>query len=362
MNLTAHHLRFTLNVETPIELDTHPGAALRGMVFNALRGPKNNPALGFCTQRHLPTCADCALVAACPVAALVSTMDPNAERGRDLPRPYTIEPPLNGPFRYKPGDTLTFGLTLFGNALNLFPYVVMALNQAGPYGLGKKLPPPTGKKHSQRGRFTMQSAKAINLLTGEVQEILEQGNTMVQQPDIPVTHNQVLETGRRFLTTITAHSTNGYNGPAAYQHGQNGDPVEISLHFKTPARIIVGKKLLKTPHFEPIFHRLLDRLLLLEKSYGAPGREPAPDKNRLLAAACRVELVDYQTRWEEVWSYSARQGKRTPIGGLLGRAVYRAPRHVWQLLLPYLLWGQITHVGKNAVKGDGIIAVSSVSR
>jgi len=37
----------------------------------------------------------------------------------------------------------------------------------------------------------------------------------------------------------------------------------------------------------------------------------------------------------------------------MGQAIYRAPTSVWRPLLPWLVWGQFTHVGKNAVKGDG---------
>ena len=73
-NLTAHHLRFTLKVETPIELDRQQGSAFRGMLFNGLRGPSHNPALGFCTQRHLSACAECALVAVCPTDGLLSRL------------------------------------------------------------------------------------------------------------------------------------------------------------------------------------------------------------------------------------------------------------------------------------------------
>jgi hypothetical protein len=84
-------------------------------------------------------------------------------------------------------------------------------------------------------------------------------------------------------------------------------------------------------------------------------------KNRLLGLSDQVELTANQTRWQEVWSYSARQERRTPIGGLVGRARYRAAREVWTELLPYLLWGSIIHVGKNAVKGDGWYSIA-VSR
>ena len=360
-NLTAHHLRFTLNVETPIELEAQQGSAFRGMLFNGLRGPRNNPALGFCTQRHLKTCAECPLVAVCPVASLVATLNPQADRGRDVPRPYAIVPPPSGKTHYETGEQLAFGLTLFGNALNLFPYVVMALRQAGPGGLGKRLPRAEAKGRYLRGRFVVQSAQAINLLTGEVQDILEADNPMVQRPELPVTHRQILDMSQQFLNSKIGHAANGHSHRSTYQSAPQDGSIELTLRFKTPARIVSQKQLLKEPLFSPIFHRLLNRLIDLSREFGneATSDESIPyDKNDLLALGDQVELVDNQTEWQEVWSYSARQNRKTPISGLVGQATYRTSREIWEVLLPYLLWGSVIHVGKNAVKGDGIIAVS----
>lgn len=360
--LTAHHLRLTLEVETPLELDEHPGASLRGMLFNALRGPTRNPALGFCTQRHLATCADCALVAVCPVASLVATLNPQAERGRDVPRPYAIVPPLAAKTRFEPGETLTFGLTLFGQALALFPYVVMGLRQAGPGGLGQRLPAPNRPGRYQRGRFTLRAAHAVHLLDGEAQTILRPDSPMVQQPALPVTAPHIAEASVRLLRPELAHAGNGHGPLVTYQSGLAPDPLALTLTFQTPTRLIHHQTLQKQPLFSPLFQRLLERLTALSREFAPlPAGSPTPaqpPKNTLLALADQVELVDDQTRWQELWSYSARQGKRTPIGGLLGQATYRAPRTIWEQLLPYLLWGTITHVGKNAVKGDGLIAVS----
>jgi len=364
IHLTAHHLRITLAVETAIELDDHPGAALRGMLFNALRGPQNNPALGFCVQRHLPSCADCTLVATCPVASLVATMNLTAERGRDVPRPYTIEPPLTGLPHYPSGDNLIFGLTLLGNALNLFPYVVMALRQAGPYGLGKKLPQDTAGGQYRRGRFSLRQVEAINLLTGEAQPVLQPGSTLVQQPILPVTTAQVQAESWRLLSQPLPVAGNGHNGGSVFLRGQVDKPVDLTIQFLTPTRLTHQNQLLKTPEFSPLFQRLLERLIQLNQEHmeitapASPRQLTAANKPNLLAAADTVAIIDNQTEWREVWSYSNRQGRRIPISGLTGAATYRADREVWVVLLPFLLWGSVVHVGKNAVKGEGLIAVS----
>lgn len=384
VHLTAHHLRFSLEVGSTIELNEHKGSALRGLLFNALRGPDQNPALGFCTQRHLKSCAECVLVAVCPVAGLVATLDPEAERGRDVPRPYAIKPPLDDRQRYEAGDALTFGLTLFGDALNLFPYVVMGLRQAERGGLGKKLPRPAAGGRFQRGLFKLRSAQAINLLSGEVQDILQAGSSLVQRPDMPVTHDQVLELSRQMLSERIGASANGFHSVGSQLYAVKPDAVEISLVFKTPTRIVEREHLLKEPQFRPILQRLLERLEALsgegmrkaeggrwraeeQGGRGAGGQRSVNggdvelatwDKVGLLALGEQVELVENRTRWADVWSYSSRRGDKTPIGGLVGQAVYRAEAEVWAVLLPYLLWGSVVHVGKSAVKGDGWFGVA----
>jgi hypothetical protein len=112
------HLLLTRTVATPVELDDNAGAAMRGANVNALLNR-------FCANKAAPTCADCPLLTVCPVAALVAPMrDAGETGGEQRPRPYVTRPPQ--PRRYAPGETLTFGLGLFGHAADLFPYLVMA--------------------------------------------------------------------------------------------------------------------------------------------------------------------------------------------------------------------------------------------
>lgn len=371
MNLIAHHLRVDLIAETPIELDEHPGSSFRGMLFNALRGPGRNPALGFCMQRHLKLCADCALVETCPVAALVATLNPESDRGRDVPRPFALVPPGPDHLHFRPGETLTFGLTIFGNALSYFPYLVMGLHQAGPYGVGKRRPQETAGGKPCRGRFRLDAVHAVNLISGEMAPVLIPESRMVHQPSLPVSHAQMEAAARAMLGLPLRHSANGHQGDP-FQRGEVSGPVRVAVEFLTPTRIIKKGHLDKSARFTPLFHRLLERLLALDRQYsgevvpalekrqagdGLPVEEERAWKNELLALADTVELVDRQTRWVEVWSYSSRQARQTPIGGLVGRAVYQADRSVWARLLPFLLWGTVVQVGKNAVKGSGRIAV-----
>lgn len=314
---TAHHLRFTVEVQTPLELPPYKGPALRGALFGALRA-HYCPAQGDPGPEHS---------AICPVCWLMAREELEAERGKDVPRLYTLEPPLREWTRLEPGETFSFGITLFAQAVNLFPYLILAVPEMGRIGVGQKL----AENGYRRGRFALQRVEAVNLLTGEIQTILAAGENVVQVPELPVTEVEV-------------------RGAASYLAGelhQNGGT--LSITYLTPTRITHQKHLAKEPTFSPLFHRLLERLEALMTAY-SEGSTPFL-KGDLLPLADQVRLVDNHVRWMDVQSYSKRQGRATPVGGFVGQAVYQAAE--WGPLLEPLVWGQITHVGKNVVKGDG---------
>jgi hypothetical protein len=105
---TAHRLRFVTEVRTPVELNEHQGSAIRGALYHALLDR-------FCTNREAPECALCPLAAACPVAFLVSTMRPESDRGRDIPRPFTVQPPSPAAATPWSGRTASSSATRRGN-------------------------------------------------------------------------------------------------------------------------------------------------------------------------------------------------------------------------------------------------------
>lgn len=318
-HFTAHHLHVEVEVMAPLALNPHKGSSLRGGLFHALWNR-------FCMNKDARVCAECPLVATCPVALLVSTLRPENERGRDVPRPYAIRPPLDPATRYQPGDHFAFGLTLFAQALNLFPYVILALDEMGRAGLGLKLV----ENGWRRGTFRVCAVEAINPLTGECQPIVRAGESLVRVPDVPVTHAQVLsrvcppEGGR------------------------------LTLHFLTPTRIVDRGELVKRPRFRPLFQRLLERLSALAREFSDTPLDL--DFYHLVRGAEEVQLVADETRWVELASYSTRLRRATPIGGFVGRATYWAED--WGPFLPWLVWGQFTQVGKDAVKGNGWYEVS----
>lgn len=326
-NFMLHHLRVESVAETTVLLNEYKGSAIRGALFNALRGPLR-PArdgyVGFCMNKEAPSCWDCPLHQGCPVSTLVATLDTSQRgHGRYAPRPYIIRPPLDeGKLVYQRGESFTFDFALCAEALLLFPYVVLSLERLGHEGLGKRVE----ENRWQRGRLRIRRLETIHPLSGERQEVRGENQLMVQMPDLPVTHADVLAEAARL--------------PASGR---------LTLHFHTPMRLISKKRTLKSPHFRVLFHRLITRLEELSRRFS--NTPLVLDVPPLLDLADKVQLVANETRWVNLRSYSTRLKRDTPIGGLVGKAVYEAED--WRPFLPWLVWGCLLGVGKNTVKGDG---------
>jgi hypothetical protein len=319
-NFTAHQLHFTCEVQTPILLNEHQGSAIRGALFHALRNQ-------FCFNKKAKTCGECAVWATCPICFLVATRNPQSRRGADVPRPYIIEAPLDGKTRYQPGEILEFGLTMFAQALNFFPYVVLVSKALEQGGLGKKLRREDGDW--RRGTFAIREIAALNRLTGERQPVLRTGDTMVSVPDVPVTNEQV--------QVLAAQLPRD----------------RITLIFKTPTRIIERGKLEHVPTFRPLIQRLHRRLRDLTREFTDTPWEF--DFRQVMAQAEAVQVAEDQTRWVELDSYSWRRRTSTPMGGFVGQVTFEG---ALEPFLPWLVWGEVVHVGKDAVKGNGWMRIS----
>jgi len=155
---------------------------------------------------------------------------------------------------------------------------------------------------------------------------MQAGDDLVSVPDIPITdaHVQAVAT----LSPETAR---------------------LTLEFLTPLRLVDQGRLVQRLAFLPFLLRLLERLEALSVRYG--GQRLPFDHAQLLPAVEQVTVLEDATRWIELESYSTRRQARSPMGGLVGSVTFGGPLAPF---LPWLLWGQFTHAGKDAVKGNGL--------
>ena len=330
-----HQLHITCQAQTLIRLGEHKGSAIRGALFEALRGSGHPRAQwsGFCANKQAPGCLECPVSAVCPVMRLVSTLDESGVYGHDVPRPYVINPPLDGGSGYRAGESFSFALILVGEAAQLFPYVVLALDRLEHEGLGGKSEQADGRW--RRGTARIVSIDAVHPLRGESKPVLRQGERMVQVPSLPVTHGDVLAVAARLP--------------------QQG---ELTLRFLTPMRLVEQGQLLKEPRFRPLLQRLLERIKSLAEHFG--GGSVPYDIVELRDRAESVALSENRARWLDLSGYSTRLGRQQRIGGLVGEATYACED--WSPFLPWLVWGTLLHAGKNAVKGDGWYEIATEAR
>ena len=329
----VNQLRVRCEVLTPIRLNEHKGSAIRGALYHALRGSPDPRACwsGFCANKGAPGCAACQVSAVCPVMRLVSTLDEQGAYGREVPRPYVIKPPLDdGRTCYAPGESLSFDLLLAGDASQLLPYVVLALDRLAYEGLGAEV--ERGDGRWRRGTARVARIDAVHPLTGECSPVLRPNERTVRVPTLPITHGDVLA--------------------AAACLPRQGS---LTIHFITPMRLVDHKLLVKTPYFRPLLQRLAERIKSLVENFG--GTTVPYAIGELRDRAETVDLVENHAGWVDLKGYSTRLRREQVIGGLVGRATFQSGD--WTPFLPWLVWGTILHAGKNAVKGDGWLALEA---
>jgi len=326
-DFTIHHIRFTVEATTPIEMGTYKGSALRGAWTGYMRR-------AYCgAPPNVRT--DPLHEAVCPVCYLTSR-DTGAE-GR---RPFALQPPLSRQPRYAPGEPFTFGFTLFGHANMLFPYVLLAVREVGEsYGIGRRL---DGGR--ERGRYRLARVTNVDPHNGQEKLLFQEPATMVARPTLAVDAESI------------ARRTQALATQAAANDGR------LRLSMLTPLRVINDSHLMRTYAFPPFFQRLVERLYGLGEHFSAQ-----PDRydraalraqvQALLPLAQRVTVEEDRTQWWDVKGYSSRLKKPHYLGGLVGDVTLRSDS--WPSLLPYLLWGQSVQLGKNIVKGGGWYQVNA---
>ncbi|GHO77463.1 hypothetical protein KSD_52340 [Ktedonobacter sp. SOSP1-85] len=314
--LTTTHLRFLVRAQTPLELDAHSGSSIRGSFFHAILDQ-------FCTNKSAPSCSVCILNEACPVSAIAAPLREDNTWGQDIPRPFVITPPLGGIKRYQPGEYFSFSMTLIGSIVKLLPYIMLSIKQIEREGLGRRL----DENRGQRGLLRVERVEAYHPFTQEQQIIYEAGNVRVNAPVVSVK-------------------------PEDYkQRAESLDKRRVTLRFITPTRLIDQEHLVQRASFRPLVRRLLERVIALEKHYGSQDLSLSKEERDTVAQlADQVTCSADHTHWEELSSYSNRQKRSTPTSGLMGVATFEGQLEPF---LELLALGELLHIGKNVVKGNG---------
>ncbi|MBW2069472.1 MAG: CRISPR system precrRNA processing endoribonuclease RAMP protein Cas6 [Deltaproteobacteria bacterium] len=301
-------LRFEIKAKTSVEIPPFAGSTLRGALGVALKR--------ICCISKQRACDECLIRSSCVYVYLFETTmlgdsfcDP---RFRNAPHPFVLVVPVaETNTLLNPGDTWSFGITVFGRAVTWLPYFVAAVERMGQIGIGRG-----------RGKFELERLWSLD----------EKGNP------VELLYN---EEGFRFPEKFLSLESLGRGKPGE----GNG---KFRLTFLTPLRIRFRGKLVDIPEFHIVMGNLLKRISLLMK-FHAEGDFPDLSDD-LIRLARGVNIIENNTSWYDWVRYSHRQGLRMRLGGIVGDVVYEGDPSLFE---PYISAGTILHIGKNTGFGLG---------
>lgn len=293
--------RFEAEALAPISLPAYPGSVWRGLLGSSLRRTA-------CVSSQ-SACSGCLLQRACPYFVFFKTAEDESGHGTDTSHPFVLDAFTGGSTSVAPGEPLGVGMTLIGDANRYLPHLVHAMNSAGASGIGRG-----------RGRYRLV-------------RVLQEAT--LSRAD----WNPIYTEGDRVLSPFEP-------GPVPLPDC----PTEARVQLVTPLRIkrrgrFVGPREFVAADFLRNLCRRLDRLA--EEFGGIEGRFYRLHREGL----ARLPPGEADVRWLDWTRYSARQGTRMQLGGLVGTLTL--PQAAVVDMWPLLWLGQWVHVGKATTFGLG---------
>ena len=313
--LRIARFNFTIQPTEEILLPDYKGAALRGGFGFAFKK-------ATCLSRDRQ-CGPCMLKTACAYYTVFETKVPKetAQRlriGADAPHPFVLDPPMTERQHFHPGSTISYGLTLFGSAIDKLPFFVYAFMILGEdLGIGRG-----------RGRF-----KLLTVEDDNGKNIYDEGN---------------LSGG--FAV---------YSAQDILESAGTGDQL-LTIKFKTPVRMKtawqrdLGPGLLTSVTNDDAFYLMLKllyhRAFVLAQLYGDNPVPQVYNSRDLPLQSGEVKLQESRTHWLDWTRYSTRQKQEMQLGGMLGTVSFSGKTGKY---LPLFKLGEYLHIGKGSTFGLG---------
>ena len=309
---------FDLSIEAKetLILPAYKGSTLRGGFGNAFKKI-------VCVQKERD-CSSCILKGQCIYSYVFETPpkpDTKVMRKYEyVPHPFIIEPPSENKRGYKPGDGLTFRLTLVGKAIDFLPYFIYTFEELGRIGIGKG-----------RGRFELKAVHARNGKTSPISECKNPKNLIYSSATKKLTPPDPV------VIDMDIPSSDGLSDKT------------LTLRFLTPTRISYNGHITSELEFHILIRNLLRRISLL--SYFHCGVDTSAwDFKGMIERAKGIKTKETQLRWYDWKRYSSRQETKIGMGGFIGEITFDgdvAP------FFPLIRAGEVLHVGKSTSFGLG---------
>jgi len=324
-------LRFRL---TPVSVLIVP-AVNKG---NMLRGAFGNAFRRLCC---IPQCRDarsCPLAESCPYKRIFEpSPSPGAERlsnNQDIPRPFIFRPPPTTQTHFERGESFEFELVLIGRAFDYIPYFVLAFRELAEGGLGLN-----------RGRCTLDKVEELGL-SSPVSGRLSSMAFVYSAEDQLFRSVKGIASSEWIESRIREIQSAIHNSQSATR-----------VSFLTPTFIRADGQVIREPKFHHIFKRLRDRINALSTFFGDGPLDV--DFRGLGERSEKVNTIAARFEWIDRARTSTKTGQRHELSGFVGEATYEGEMDEF---LPWLVMGELVHVGKHAPWGNGWLAVDGRSQ
>lgn len=208
---------------------------------------------------------------------------------------------------FQAGDSLFFYLILFGNNIVYFGQYLQAFYQLGVSGIGK-----------DKAKF-------------QIEEVSSRGQKIFK--------DNIVDMGRYHIETV-----NDYAERRMHRLKEQG--CRNMLAFHTPLCLKFHGQYLREFHSEAIFQAVFRRIMMLdyfvERYIDLPEVSDYPEINEQMTAERVVQR------------YSSTQDAKIRLKGIVGTACFT---YIPEELLPYLIAGELLHIGKNSSFGFGRYSV-----
>ena len=325
---------------------------------NMLRGGFGNAFRRLCC---IPQCRDprtCPIAASCPYK-LIFEPSPPAGAGRlsknqDIPRPFIFRPPLLTQTHFEKGEPFEFELVLIGRAFEYLPYFVLSFRELAEAGLGLNRARCTLDRvwSAATGHcFSDASGSPRSEGGGTSPRLLDQGLSNLEtlgksehskQPSLDLVYSAE---DQLFRSVKGLDSSEWMESRIKQLTAKNG---VLTISFLTPTFIRADGLVIREPEFHHIFKRLRDRINALNTFLGDGPLEA--DFRGLGERSEKIRRVAGRFEWIDRARTSAKTGQRHELSGFVGEATYEGGL---QEFLPWLVMGELVHVGKHAPWGNG---------
>lgn len=305
--------------------------ALNSLHFASFSGPSFRGGFGSVLRQltcvtRLPDCQDCPVRLDCPFTYLFKSAPPAGDthfvNEAQVPRPFILETPDVTDVSH--GKSVRFRVTLAGKANEYLPYIALAYRQLGMVGIGQG-----------RGKYKLVSVSSIDPTGARLPiQILDgiEGRLYLSKAQ-PISFDKVQKTWEQQSVS------------------------KLKVSFVSPTHLVAkGRSLDKPPEFEQLLRAVLRRYSDLAALYGE-GR-PQWDYRTILETAKEIRLAYSRISLFRRRGFSSRKGQETPTEGLTGDLIYEGGVSAF---MPYLIFGQWLHVGKQATFGMGRYKVELVA-